>query len=103
VVVPIRQEQKRCSEDVVYEHLGVVLALLFDVDDKNLLNIERPLKQIVALEDAFDFPKRPAIPNAVQIEPELRVVHDVLYTVSFLNAANEDTGSRTMPSDHDAV
>jgi hypothetical protein len=103
VVVSIRQEQERGREDVVGEHLGEVLALLLNVDYKDLLDVKGPLDQIVPLENALDLPEWPAIPDAVQVEPKLRVVHDVLFNVSFPDASAWEDISRTMPSDHDEV
>jgi hypothetical protein len=86
VVVSIRQEQERGREDVVCEHLGEVLALLLNVDYEDLLDVKGPLGQVVPLENALDLPKWPAIPDAVQVEPKFRVVHDVLFNVSFPDA-----------------
>jgi hypothetical protein len=43
VVVSIREEKQSGREDVVCEHLRVVLALLLNVDDENLLDPETPL------------------------------------------------------------
>lgn len=63
---------------MVHEHLQVVFALLFDVDDEDLLEVESPLDEVVELEQAIDFPVGPALPDAVDIEPEVRVVGDVL-------------------------
>lgn len=78
VVVPIREEQEGNCEDVMREHLGVVLALLLNIDDQNLRDPESPLHQVVPLEDAVNFAKGPALPDAVEVQPKLRVVHDVL-------------------------
>lgn len=82
MVVSIGEEQQGCREDVVCEHLRVVLALLLNVNNKDLLNPETPLDEIVPLEHALDFPEWPALPDSVQVKPEFRVVHDVLFNVS---------------------
>lgn len=66
------------------EHLRIVLALLFNIDNENLLDPESPLHEVVLLEKTFDFPERPALPDAVHVEPELRVVYNVLCVVSSL-------------------
>lgn len=78
MVIPIREEQQRRREDVVHEHLSIILALLLDVDDQDLLDVEGPLEKIVELEDAFNLSQRPAVPDAVEVEPEFGVVYDVL-------------------------
>jgi hypothetical protein len=78
VEVAVGQAHQRSGEDVMGEHLGVVFALLLDVDDENLLDPEAPLDEVVPLEKAVSFPERPAFPDAVEVQPELRVVHDVL-------------------------
>ena len=76
--VTVGQAHERSSEDVVCEHLRIVLALLLNVDDENLLDPEAPLDEIVPLEQAVCFPERPAFPYGVEVQPKLRVVHDVL-------------------------
>jgi hypothetical protein len=87
VVISIRQEKERSREDVVYEHLGKVLALLLDVDYEDLLDVKCPLCQVVPFEETINLPEWPAIPDTVQVEPEFRVVHDVLFLVSFPDAS----------------
>jgi len=44
MVIPIREEQQRRREDVVHEHLSIILALLLNIDDQNLLDVKRPLE-----------------------------------------------------------
>jgi hypothetical protein len=58
--------------------LCVVFALLLDVDNENLLDPEPPLNEVVPFEEAIGFPERPAFPYAVEVQPELGMVHDVL-------------------------
>lgn len=68
---------------MVNKHLSIILALLLDVDNQDLLDIERPLQQVVELEHAFNLSGRPAVPDTVQIEPEFGVVHDILWLSVF--------------------
>ena len=63
---------------MVGQHLHVILAFFLNVDDENLLDPEAPLDQVVPLEEAVGLAERPAFPNAVEIKPELGMVHDVL-------------------------
>jgi len=67
VEVAVGQAHQRGGEDVVGEHLRVVLALLLNVDDKKLLYPEAPLDEVVPLEETVSLAERPAFPNAVQI------------------------------------
>jgi hypothetical protein len=82
VVVSIGEEEERGREEVVGEHLRIVFALLLNVDDQDLLDPEAPLHQVIPLEDAVDLAEGPAFPNAVQVQPEVGVVHDVLETLA---------------------
>lgn len=82
VVVAIRQEQKHCCEDVVGEHLRIILALLLNVHDNDLLNPEAPLDEVIPLKDAFHFSKGPACPETVEVQPILGCVYYVLCIVS---------------------
>ena len=72
------------------KHLRVVLALFLNVDNENLLDPEAPLYKVVPLENAIDLTERPAFPDAVQVEPEVRVIHDVLPFVSQYVAIGAD-------------
>jgi hypothetical protein len=65
VVVSVREEYQYGCEDVVYKHLQIVFALLFDVYDKDLLKVECPLDEVVEFEQALDLSEGPALPNAV--------------------------------------
>jgi hypothetical protein len=67
---------------VVCEHLSIILALLLDVDHEHLLDPETPLDEVIPLENTLDLPEWPAFPDAVEVQPEVRVVHDVLSGVS---------------------
>jgi hypothetical protein len=78
VEVAVGQAHEGSGEDVVGKHLGVILALLLDVDNEKLLDPEAPLDEVVPLEKAISLTERPAFPYAVQVQPELGVVHDVL-------------------------
>jgi len=82
VVVAIRQKDEYGREDVVHKHLQVVFTFLLNVYDKDLLEVESPLNEVVELEQAFNFSKGPALPDTVEIQPEIRVVCDVLLCVS---------------------
>jgi hypothetical protein len=77
VVVSVGKTHERSGEDVVGEHLRIVFALLLNVDYEDLLDPEAPLNEVVPLEQAVGFAKGPAFPDAMEVEPEVRVVHDV--------------------------
>jgi hypothetical protein len=65
MIVSVREENEYSGEDVVYKHLQIVFALLFDVYDKDLLKVEGPLDEVVEFEQALDLSEGPALPDAV--------------------------------------
>lgn len=76
--VSIRQSHEGGREQMVGQHLRIILALFLNVDDKNLLDPEAPLDEVVPFEEAVSLSERPTFPDAVKVEPELGVIHDVL-------------------------
>lgn len=61
------------------EHLPVILAPLFNVDDENLLQPEGELHEIVTLERPSHGSMRELGPQLAYVEPVLRVVYNVLH------------------------
>lgn len=52
LVVAVAANQKQTCDDVVGEHLPMILSALLNVDDQNLLQPEAELSQVVQLEKA---------------------------------------------------
>lgn len=57
------------GDDVVGEHLPVVLAALLDVDDDDLLEPEGELAEHVALHQAAELAVGPVGPQVPEVEP----------------------------------
>lgn len=79
MVISVGEEEQRRGKDVVGKHLSIVLALLLDINNDDLLDPETPLSEVVELLKTGDLAEGPTLPHAVDIEPEFRVVYDVLY------------------------
>ena len=54
---------------MVCEHLSVIIAALFDVDDKKLLQPESDLYKVVPFDKCSDVASWKVGPHFVQIEP----------------------------------
>ncbi len=70
-VVCVRGEQKAVGDDVVGEHLPVVLAPLLHMDDQELLHPKGPLREHVALDEALQLPVGVVGPQLVEAEEVL--------------------------------
>lgn len=66
-MVEVRGANERDGDEMVSEHLPMVLATLLDVNDKNLLYPESPLRQEVTLHETTEFPDRPPGPKLLHI------------------------------------
>lgn len=77
-VVCVRGEQQAVGDDVVGEHLPVVLAPLLHMDDQELLHPKGPLREHVALDEALQLPVRVVGPQLVEAEEVLRGAINVL-------------------------
>lgn len=78
LVVAVAHRHERARDDVVREHLPVVLAPLLHVYHEDLLQPKGELQQVVALHQAAHLARREVIPDFIEVEPVRRVVVDVL-------------------------
>lgn len=62
VVVGVAGEDKDRGDDVVAKHLPVILATVFNVDDKDLLKPESPLHENITLHEETKLAVRPVGP-----------------------------------------
>lgn len=76
--VPIRRVNQRARHNVVGKHLPVVLAALLNVDDDELLQPERQLRDHVPLHQARQLAVGPAGPQIVHAQVGGGVAVDVL-------------------------
>lgn len=66
------------GEEVVSQHLPVVLAALLNVNDEHLLQPESPLRQHVGLHDSIDLSNGPVHPELLQVQVVRRFVVEIL-------------------------
>jgi hypothetical protein len=78
VAVPVRGVDEDARDNVVGEHLPVVLPALLDVDDNHLLQPETQLREHVALHESGQFAVGPPRPQLSQVEVGGRLAVDVL-------------------------
>lgn len=74
-MVSVAHKHESTGDDVVGEHLPVVLPALFDIDDEYLLEPEGELYEVVPFEQPVHLSVRPARPKLMEIEPVLGVIH----------------------------
>ena len=77
LVIAVRGEDKSAGDEVVGEHLPVVLTPFFDVDDHDLLQPEGELDQVVPFRQAIHLTNGPVAPEGAQVHPVVGSVHDV--------------------------
>jgi hypothetical protein len=77
-----RENQERC-ENVVGEHLPMVLSSLFDIDHEYLLQPEGVLDQNIPLPYPSDLSIRPICPKIFEIEQVVRRSQNVLLWLVF--------------------
>lgn len=73
LVVPIAREDQQGRDDVVREHLPVILPPCFNVDHHDLLQPECILRQDVPLAQAIHFPIWPVRPELPEVENVVRL------------------------------
>lgn len=71
------RNQERCY-DVVAEHLPVVFAAFFNIDDNDLLKPESPLSKDIALHKAIHLAVGPVGPELAHAQIVVGVIVDVL-------------------------
>lgn len=69
---------------MVAQHLPVVLAALFDVDNHDLLQPKRPLRQDIELHQSVELPVWPRRPKLPKIQEMRSLGVDVLFFISEL-------------------
>lgn len=67
--VDVSRTQQRAGNQMMGQHLVVILPLLLYVDDKNLLQPERQLHKQIPLQGPRHIPIRPFSPDGGKIEP----------------------------------
>lgn len=82
VVVTITGEEESSGDEVVGEHLPVVLAALLDIDDDDLLQPKGPLTQDVTLHNTVKLTIRPVGPELLHVPVVGRITVEVLVMVS---------------------
>ena len=78
VVVGVASGNERDGDEVMAQHLPMVLPALFHVDDNDLLQPKRPLRQQIHLHDASELPVGPIRPELSHVEPVGGVIIYVL-------------------------
>ena len=78
LIVTITSRNQSTGNEVMGQHLHMILSSLFDIHNQDLLDPECKLYKIVPLEEPGHFPYRPWNPHIRRIEPVVRVVHQVL-------------------------
>lgn len=68
MAIVVTPGNKRDRDEVMGEHLIVVLSAVFHVDNKDLLYPESPLRQYVAFHEPVEFPIWPASPELLHVE-----------------------------------
>lgn len=78
LVVAVATNQEQAGDNVVGEHLPMVLSALLDVDNHNLLQPETELSQIVEFEEASHGACRETRPHGRQVVEVWRFVDEIL-------------------------
>lgn len=79
MVVGVASKDKSGGDDVVSEHLPMILAALFNVNDNHLLEPESPLAQEVGLHDSIELAVGPVGPQILHVHVVRRSAVNVLY------------------------
>lgn len=78
-MVSVACEHENAGDDMVGEHLPVILPPLLDVDNNDLLYPEGELYQVIPFEQAIHFTIGPISPQLACVKPVFGAVHYVLY------------------------
>lgn len=78
MVVAVGCDDQRDGDEVVGQHLPVVLATLLNVDHKDLLEPEAELREGVELVQSADLTVWPEGPEVPEVQPPRRGVVDIL-------------------------
>jgi hypothetical protein len=77
-VVDVAEHEQGARDDVVDQHLDVVLAPLLDVDDEDLLHPEGRLEEVVELHLGRHHARRVVGEELAKVHPVVGVVEEVL-------------------------
>ena len=61
-MVAVAGKHESAGDDMMCEHLPMILASFFDIDNKDLLQPECKLGEVVPFEQTIHFPIRPVCP-----------------------------------------
>ena len=78
LVVVVRARDEGNGDEVVGQHLPMVLAAFLNVDNKDLLQPEGPLRQEIAFAQALQLADRPVGPEFLKVKVVVRVRIQVL-------------------------
>lgn len=67
--VNISRPQQTARDDMVRQHLVVILSPLLDVNDENLLHPKRQLREKIPLQTTRHATMRPLRPDRLEVEP----------------------------------
>lgn len=79
MVVSVASKDQGGGDDVVSEHLPMILAALLNVDDNHLLQPESPLAKEVGLHDSIELAVGPVGPQVLHAHVVRRGAINVLY------------------------
>lgn len=78
MVVTVGSDDQRYGDEVVSQHLPVILATLLDVDHKDLLEPEAELSEDVELVQGAELAVWPEGPKVPEVQPRGRVIVEIL-------------------------
>ena len=83
-MIAITRKKQNASDDVMSEHLPVILPSLLNLDDHDLLQPESKLDQYVPFQGGNNVSCRPISPHISQVEEVVRLIVEVLERMSEL-------------------
>jgi hypothetical protein len=78
LMISITRKHQGACNDMVREHLNVILSSIFYIHHEYLLQPKGKLHEVVPFGETVHFPVWPIDPEIVQVEPVIRTVHYVL-------------------------
>ena len=89
LMVAVAGEEEPASDNVMSEHLSIILSPLLDVYHNNLLDPEGELNQNIPLSDTIDFAVWPVPPQHLHVKPIIGVIICVLSTLIKIHRTGE--------------
>ncbi len=74
----VTRRHERAGDDVMGQHLMIVLAPLLDVDGEDLLQPKGELNKVISFQEAVHLPIGPCGPHLAKVHPIVRLGEDVL-------------------------